>query len=135
MTPNTSEQWLDVAKERANDAQAIHKNRPNSIGAIYMAGYGIECSLKALLQHRGTGFPKHGSEGHNLRGLWAACKFRLSDLSDAKGSKTFFIENWDTSLRYESKFESSLEITDLVEGAKQLTGWIQTQIRRTRRRK
>ena len=133
MSPHTAETWLAVAKERATDAQAINKHRPTSVGAVYLAGYAIECSLKALLQKRGTEFPKHGREGHNLRNLWAASKFRLSDLRDVKGSKAFFIDKWDTALRYDADFESSIEIKELLQGAKELTGYIQNCIRRQRR--
>ncbi|WP_017306032.1 hypothetical protein [Spirulina subsalsa] len=101
----------------------------------YLAGYAIECSLKALLQKRGTGFPKHGQQGHNLRGLWEAANFQLSDLADPTGAKTFYLEKWDTSLRYEVSCDSSLSHQELVEGAKQLTVWIRTQVRRNRLRK
>lgn len=105
--------------------------RSTSIGCVYMAGYAIECSLKALLQSTNKAFPKHGQEGHNLRGLWETAGFKLSDLSDSTGSRTFFIESWSTALRYELVSESSLPLTELVDGAKHLTGWIQTRIRRS----
>jgi HEPN domain-containing protein len=134
MTPNTANEWMEIAKERAADAEAVKITRSASIGCVYMAGYAIECSLKALLQSTNRPFPKSGQEGHNLRKLWEEAGFRLSDLSDSTGAKTFFIENWDTSLRYELNFESSLTMAELVDGAKQLTGWIQTRTRRPRRR-
>jgi len=132
--PNQYQDWLYLAKERASDADAIYKARPTSIGCVYMAGYAIECSLKALLRDRNVGFPKHGNEGHNLRGLWEAAKFRLSDLHDSKGAKTFFIESWDTSLRYQLSLDSSISIAELLDGAKQLTRQIQQQLRRQSRR-
>jgi hypothetical protein len=132
MTPTTASDWLTVANERAADAEAMKISRCTSIGCIYMAGYAIECSLKALLQSSSTPFPRHGQEGHNLRGLWEASGFRLSDLSDSTGAKTFFIQNWDTALRYELTCDSSLTMMELVDGAKHLTGWIQSRIRRKR---
>ena len=133
MTPTNANDWISVANERAADAEALKTTRCTSIGCVYIAGYAIECSLKALLQSTRKAFPKHGQEGHNLRRLWEASGFRLSDLSDPSGAKTFFIQNWDTSLRYESTFESSITIVELVDGAKQLTGWIQGQTRRSYR--
>ncbi|MEA5418288.1 HEPN domain-containing protein [Spirulina sp. CCNP1310] len=131
MPPHTSEDWINLANERAADADVMTKNRNTSVTSVYLAGYAIECSLKAFLQQRGRGFPKHGQDGHNLRGLWKACNFSLSDLGDPTGKKTFYLERWETSLRYELTFETSLSYPELVEGAKQLTGWIQNQIRRT----
>jgi hypothetical protein len=135
MPPTDANGWCSIANERAADAEAMKSTRCTSIGGVYMAGYAIECSLKALLQIQGTPFPRHGKEGHNLRGLWESSGFRLTDLSDVKGEKTFFMENWDTSLRYELTCSSNLTVIELVDGAKNLTGWIQSQIRRSSSRK
>lgn len=37
MPPNTSQEWIEVARERAADAELL-KQRLNSVGAVYMAG-------------------------------------------------------------------------------------------------
>lgn len=137
MSPTDAQGWIAVAKERGADAQAIYKERPNSVGCVYMAGYAIECSLKALLQRQNKGFPKHGQDGHNLAGLWQASGFKLAELNDSQGIKTFFLEKekWNTALRYETSVPNDLglKIDDLMKGAMELTGWIQTRVRRTRR--
>ncbi|MCP2730547.1 HEPN domain-containing protein [Limnofasciculus baicalensis] len=139
MTPTTAQDWIAVANERAADAEALQKERPNSIGAVYMAGYAIECSLKALLQKRGIPFPTHGKEGHHLGNLWKASGLKFSDIKDAKGTKIFFLEKekWNTDLRYERFLPNSLglDIAELMEGAKQLNNWIQTQVNRSKPRK
>jgi hypothetical protein len=41
MAPNTAQEWIDVAKERAADVEAL-KQRLNPVGAVYMAGYAID---------------------------------------------------------------------------------------------
>ena len=41
MQPGTWEQWLNVAIERAQDADSIAKERSDSIGAVYIAGYAV----------------------------------------------------------------------------------------------
>ena len=135
MAPNTAQEWLTVANERAADAEAMLRSRPNSIGPVYMAGYAIECTLKAYLQSRGIRFPAHGSEGHNLKGLWRASKFKLRELNDQTGNKTFFIDSWSTQLRYEQVFKHSLSSESLVDGAKRVTNWIQQKIQRRKRRR
>lgn len=135
MAPNTAQEWLTVANERAADAEAMLSSRSNSIGPIYMAGYAIECSFKAYLQSRGIAFPSRGSEGHNLKALWRASKFKLRDLNDNIGNKTFFIHSWSTDLRYEPRFDENLSSQSLVKGAKSVTSWIQQQIRRRKRRR
>jgi hypothetical protein len=135
MAPTTVDDWIEIAKNRAADAEAIRKVEETSVGSVYMAGYAIECSLKALLRSKNTPFPKSGRDGHNLKGLWESCGFKLRDLNDRTGAKTFFIEEWSTSLRYDSTCESSLDILELLEGAKQLTRWIQNNMHRNYRKK
>ncbi|MBI5015415.1 MAG: HEPN domain-containing protein [Deltaproteobacteria bacterium] len=133
MTPTTAESWLLVARERAADAEAMFPGRDHSAGPVYLAGYAVECSLKAYLQCRGLKFPSHGSEGHNLRGLWHAADFRVFDLDDRAGEKTYYLGTWSTDLRYEGTVDPPLPVALLLKGAKELTGWIQNQVRRSRR--
>lgn len=135
MEPNNAETWLAVATERALDAEAMLSSRPNSVGSVYMAGYVVECALKAYLKGRNKSFTIRGAEGHNLKGLWNAAGFRLSDLNDTSGERTYYIELWGTHLRYESEINSNIPACSLLKGAKFLVGWIQNQIRRQRRNK
>ena len=133
--PNSVEDWLSVATERGDDARANLNMRPGSVGPVYLAGYAIECSLKALLRAKGKPFPASRSAGHDLQGLWEACGFRLSDLRDSNGAKDFFIEEWSTDLRYETTPPERLPAQELLTGAGDLTGWIQTRVRRERVRR
>lgn len=131
MEPTTAADWIIVAEQRLADAEVIAKERPHSVGSLYMAGYAIECSLKAFLQKRGLRLPRHGSEGHNLRGLWQASKFRLFELKDRTGVQTFFLQEWTTDWRYERDIpiKTGISTQDLVEGAKKLSKWIQSRSR------
>jgi len=133
VAPTTASDWIAVARERAADAEAMLPTRSLSAGPVYMAGYAVECSLKAYLHHRGRGFPKHGSGGHDLRNLWSAAGFRLSDLGDSEGEKTFYLEAWSTDLRYETDISTTLSAKELLSGARKLTGYIQSQVRRMRK--
>jgi HEPN domain-containing protein len=129
--PTTAQDWIIVAEQRLADAEAILKERPDSVGSLYMAGYAIECSLKAFLQKRSIRSPRHGSEGHNLRSLWQASKLRLFELQDRKGVQTFFLEEWTTDWRYEKEIpiKTGINNQELVEGAKKLSRWIQSKSR------
>lgn len=129
MAPNTAQDWLALASERAADAEAMLSSRENPFGPVYMVGYAIECSLKAYLQKNGRKFPRSGSAGHDLKRLWQACGFSFSDLRDSKGHKTFFIDSWNTALRYEGVPPKDFSSSELVTGGKALVGWIQKQIR------
>ena len=136
MEPTTAQDWIIVAEQRLADARAILKERPDSVGSVYMAGYAIECALKGLLQKRGIASPKRGQEGHDLMGLLKTSGLRMSEINDPKGIKTFFIQEWTTDWRYETSLPNGgMELSELVEGAAQLLGWIKLQIRPRRRRK
>ncbi len=135
MDPANAEEWIEVANQRAMDAAAMLPVREQSVGPVYMAGYAVECALKAYLDRNDIQRPRMGPEGHNLRRLWAASGFRRRDLNDRRGFKSFYLERWSTDLRYASHLDSELETTELVDGARQLSGWIQKQIRRRSRRR
>jgi len=132
--PTTASEWMVVARERGADAEAMLPERATSIGPVYMAGYAIECSIKAYLQKAGIPRPASGRDGHNLRGLWKAAGFRLSDLKDPYGHKSFFVETWTTDLRYQRQCPDSAEDSEaLLKAAKELVGWLNAAIKRTRR--
>lgn len=135
MDPVNAEEWIWVARERAADADAMVPARDQSVGPVYMAGYAVECSLKAFLVRNRKKLPGMGREGHNLRLLWAESGFRLRDLKDEQGFKSFYITQWSTDLRYDARPTPNLETADHVTGARQLSGWIQKQVRRSRRRR
>ena len=61
MEPSSPEEWVEVAKERSRDARILSDGR-RSLGAVYMAGYSVECYLKAYLQKNGISQPPRGKE-------------------------------------------------------------------------
>lgn len=131
--PSTVEQWLAVARERGLDASAMLPARETSIGPAYMAGYAVESAIKALLQARGTPRPTSGRAGHNLRALWRAADFRLSDLNDPDGHRSFFLQDWTTDLRYQSEPpDGADDQAALVKAAQGLVGWLHARIKRQR---
>ena len=69
-----------------------------------------------------------------MRGLWQSAGFQLRDIGDHSGAKSFFVESWSTALRYQGTTdELILPANELVDAAKQLTGWISNKIRRQQR--
>jgi hypothetical protein len=130
----TPPEWIQVANERAADAQALQPHRGQSTGPVYMAGYAVECALKAYLVRNGIPFPSGGSGGHDLRGLWARSGFRLFDIKDSTGAKSFYLQSWSTDLRYQVAYDSGITTAELVNGACALMSWLMTQTRRGRRR-
>lgn len=130
--PDSPEQWRAISLERGEDADAMLPNRSQSAGPVYMAGYAIECMLKAYLQQEGIQFPTSGSEGHNLRGLWKQAGLQLSDLGDKRGNRVFFVEDWSTDMRYQTEAPQNHTPRELVQAAKQIAGNLRTRMRRNR---
>lgn len=123
--PLTPEEWLAVAHERGGDATAMLPARAMSIGPLYMAGYAVVSALKAYLKAKKIPRPERGSGGHNLRALWKSSGLQLRDLNDTDGSAAFFIEEWTTALRYQTKHSSSQQKSEtIVNTAKRLVGYI-----------
>lgn len=48
MSPDTWEDWRNVANERMVDARSMLPARANSVAPVYLAGYAIERGNRAL---------------------------------------------------------------------------------------
>lgn len=131
---NRAEEWVAVAVARGADASAMVEQRSSDVGPIYMAGYAVECSLKAFLQACGIPMPAHGPSGHDLRALWKTARLHLRAIHDLTGYRSFFVSEWSTNLRYELDVTAPGSSAEMVREAQALARWIQNQARRERRR-
>lgn len=131
--PASVEDWYEAALERQKDARAA-LDKKREVIAVYLAGYCIECLLKAFLRAQNWPWGTGKGEGHNLAGLWKACRFRMRDLHDHAGHKTFFVEEWSTDLRYESELPGNHQAKALVNASGQIMTWIQRELSSVSRR-
>ena len=122
---NMLDSFLEAARERGMDASTLRREK-RLLAAIYMAGYAVECGLKALLQRMGKRFPRSGSEGHHLRGLWEAAGLKLDDV---RGYRRLFMDFWTTDLRYEHSLPDGTDFESLYQGSVELVGYIQKRVR------
>lgn len=120
--------YEDAARMRATEARHL-ADGGHLCGALYLAGYVIECKLKDLLSRSSRPFPRSGQAGHDLRGLWDAAGLRREDLV---GHKRAFLEYWSTSIRYTCVVESPHAPTDLLKGAIELAGIVTHRVRYAR---
>lgn len=51
MEPQSVRDWLEVARARSADADAVFAKHPDSVGSVYLSGYAVECSLKLTCAH------------------------------------------------------------------------------------
>ena len=131
MAPNTFEDWIEVSKERQSDAIALLKSREDSTGPVYMVGYAIETYLKAVIAKNKKVVPKI----HEIRELWIKAGFKLSDIKDKSGEKTFFFEDWTTDLRYETSLSQAHNSNSLVKAAGNILSWMQMRSQELVRRR
>lgn len=120
--------YEDAARMRATEAKHL-ADGGHLCGALYLAGYVIECKLKDLLNRLGKPFPRSGPAGHDLRGLWDAAGLRQGDLG---GHKRAFLDYWSTSIRYTCVVDSPHAARDLLKGATELAGIVSRRIRYAR---
>jgi hypothetical protein len=117
----------DAARARATEANHLASGG-HLCGAVYLAGYVVECKLKILLGKMGKRFPTSGRSGHDLIGLWEAAELRYEDL---RGFKKAFLDYWNTSIRYSAVVSSEHRAEDLLRGAQDLAGYVSRRIRNT----
>lgn len=115
--------FQSVAGMRATESKILAESG-QYLGAVYLAGYVVECRLKTYLQLNGIRFPRGGSEGHNLRGLW-----RTANFPSPHGHGDLFIVHWGTELRYEAVLPPGVDPKDLLKGGRELASWVATRIR------
>lgn len=121
----------DAARVRATESNCLYNNNLK-LGALYLAGYVVECKLKALHVLLGRKFPASGRQGHDLRGLWNSAGLRFADIS---GERRAFLDTWDTSLRYCHDLPSGHDVDILIKGARDAAAYVDLRRRhRTFRR-
>ncbi len=134
--PPEVNKFLRVAIQRFSDAQTLFRGGRNT-AAIYLAGYAVECGLKALLLSTVTtrkGVPAilesfRGSGGHNLGTLKARyLKRSRTDFSKSVAGQLVYVNSWTTSLRYEPSNASLREARRFLDSTQEIITWIQGRI-------
>lgn len=96
------DEWLELARERVGDAKMLLKSRRWS-AAYYMAGYAIECALKARILVRLANEPElmFGDRRFSEK-CWTHNLIQLLDLTGLRpafdadcASDPLLAENWD----------------------------------------
>lgn len=127
---NEARVFYRCALMRCDDA-AILLNAGQTTGAVYLAGYAVECTLKALVLSRVTAAQR--SEVLKLfRGHLAHDYEWLRTLYRAKGGAPFpreitealtLVGDWSTDLRYLPRTLKDHEARSFVDTAKMIVAW------------
>jgi hypothetical protein len=131
----TVARFLRVAKLRLEDAQHLLRfNR--TTGAVYLAGYGAECALKALVfgsipvrKEQELLRKFRGVRGHNLS--WIRKEYaRLSGatLPGFLASSFSRVDSWSSELRYESAVYKMKEAEAFLRSVQEILRWAEGRL-------
>ena len=118
-----------AAVHRFEDAQILLKNRrPN--GSIYLAGFAIECILKALILANST--PRQRAKlrdrlkkefGHDLEALRKEAGRRGIHMPRNVMDAFRRLNTWDNNNRYDPRLQSAEDAQTLFEAAETVISW------------
>jgi hypothetical protein len=127
-----------TAFQRFDDAEILLRSKPSrTTGAVYLAGYCVECILKALvLSVTPRGLVKQteeaitrGSEGHDLESLRQRYANRTHARMPADVVRHFLRWNsWGPRIRYQSGIMKEPVAKQFLESARRILQWADTRL-------
>jgi HEPN domain-containing protein len=132
---NPSREFLRVAKKRQAAAELLVQHGfPTE--AVYLAGYAVECGLKAILlecvpRKDRTAFVAaefRGLRGHNLYNLKDKLRelsvhFPVAVLADFR-----IVAEWTTDLRYETRDLDLIESREFLAATNRILNWCEQRL-------
>ncbi|MEO5715601.1 MAG: HEPN domain-containing protein [Luteolibacter sp.] len=118
--------YLEVAKIRLVDAQVLLENKRHH-GAVYLAGYSVECALKwAITRRNEQPYLPSTLETHDLQKLIEQTGL-IPEMRQDLGTWTLFsalVDEWGPHGRYETKALDARAAARLYKQIKQVYSWI-----------
>ena len=120
------------AIQRLDEAKILRKNDQLTTGAVYLAGYCVECMLKALILNGLTKSKQEemlksfrGAKAHDFDWLREQY-YRVGGARFPSGINRNFIlvTNWSTDLRYLPKTLATKDIDAFLKAADEIRSWI-----------
>ncbi len=121
-----------VAVQRFEEAQILHGEHDLGTAAVYLAGYSVECALKALLL---STYPAgrckkviesfRGKAGHDFESLKAKYLRRpnATTFPSALIGSFSVVRSWDTELRYKPGVTPAAEVKRFLAAVEQIMTW------------
>jgi HEPN domain-containing protein len=133
--PAEARLFRQAAKQRFEDAQILLE-AGRTTGAVYLAGYTVECYLKALiLANVGVRLREqllaefHGSRGHNLQWLHELYRRHTGgNLPPAMIRHLSRLAPWSTDLRYATGSLQNREANAIMESVTAFNSWAEGRL-------
>lgn len=137
--PSSSRDFQRAAGQRLTTAEFLRDSGDYNLDAMYLAGYAVECALKALILHR-TPVANHadtlskitaGKKMHSVEVLAGILNDLGSPMPRALLRKLLQTRHirWSTNLRYEYGRIDTGETRAFLKTAKQAYEWVGGQLR------
>jgi hypothetical protein len=118
--------YREIAQVRMGDAGSLFANARHN-GAIYLAGYAIECHLKfAYCERRDELYLPERLEVHDWDKIVAAAGL-LPDIRQQPAMEAIYsalVDEWGPSLRYRTRGYSAVEANRLYNEMNELYGFL-----------
>lgn len=134
-TPVEARLYYRAGKQRLDDAHLLLRE-DRTTGAVYLAGYTVECLLKALvLTSVSTSLRRellgefHGSRAHNIE--WLRTLYRQHAGAVIPRDVTRHLSRvaaWSTDLRYATGFLKRREADEFMGSVSAITNWVDGRI-------
>lgn len=128
-------QYYRAAKQRWEDAELLYDGG-RTTGAIYLAGYTVECLLKALVLEGVGGRTRierlaqfHGNRAHNLEWLAGLYRGQSGGAVPRSVSRHILrIASWSTDLRYAGGMIKTQEADDFMDSVASISDWADARL-------
>lgn len=126
------DEWKELVDLRIEDADVLLRNGRYD-AAYYVAGYAVECALKARFTRVLEGFfpPRQSLYTHDLKALLLAAKLDDTLKEDSKANPLLrreweVVASWSEDSRYNGKGqEAATEAKDMVKAVRGVVKWIE----------
>jgi hypothetical protein len=134
-TKQTPRRFYRVAYQRLEEAEVLFE-AGYCVGAVYLAGYAVECMLKTLIldstpekDHAAVEAEFRGQRAHQyewLRDRYAATK--APSLPAEVGQSLAFVRTWETALRYTPGLGDRRDAERFLAEARKILSWADSRI-------
>ena len=129
-----SRRFYRVAYQRLEEAEVLF-DAGFYIGTVYLAGYAVECMLKAIIlnslpekDHEAVEAEFRGQRAINMSGWDIGMLRPASGLPAAISESLAFVSTWDTSLRYRPGLGEPSDAARFLHEVKVILAWADNRI-------
>ncbi len=126
--------YYQAALTHHGDARCLLDAR-RANGCIYLAGYAIECTLKALLVSRVPVAAQkaltnsfRGREWHSFEHLKKELRKRQMTLPDAVNKQLARVNTWSVDIRYQPRRLKLSDARDILAAASEVIRWVRKEL-------